>query len=187
MATKSKKKKLEFKDFVLKNTLLTLRYWSQSFTTSLFDKNVADYNLTCQYPLSNFNLELLKNPGAVQLYLDIEDKVYISRVKGFIASVSPESVILQMSLTNIRLKSSWDLEFNTPSTFYDQILADKTFFKTAGKKLEEYVKPLGLSRKVSESDPALRRRTISYLQSQLSHDDIFSEEDLKKLREDSDA
>lgn len=188
MAAK-KSKKAESKDFVLKNNLLTIRFWSQSFTTSLFDKNVVGYTLTCQYPLSNFNLDILKNINAAQLYLDINDEVYISRIKSFVASVSAESVILQLTLSNLRLKSSWDMEWLTPSAFYDQLLFEKTFFKTVGKKLEEYVKPLGLARKTSETDPALRRRTLSYLQSQMNQDNdySFSDADLKKLREDPDA
>lgn len=184
-----KPKKPELKDFVIKNNLLTLRFWSQSFTTSLFDKNVSDLNLTCQFPLAGFNLEILKNIGSVILYLDIADEIYVSKVKGFVASVSSESVILQLSLANLRLKSAWAMEWETPSAFYDKLLSEKTFFKTGGKKLEEYVKPLGLSRKVSESDQALRRRTLSYLQTQMNEDDdySFSDADLRKLRDDADG
>lgn len=187
MAAKKLKNK-ELKDFVIKNNLLTIRFWSQSFTTSLFDKHIKDYRLTCQYTLPNFNLEILKNVKAAQVYLNIADEVYIARIKNFAASVSAEAIVLQLELSNLRLKASWDMEWQTPSVFYDQILADRTFFKTVGRKLEEYVKPLGIARKISETDQALRRRTLSYLQEQMSQDDeVFSDADLKQLREDSDA
>lgn len=149
-------------DFVLKNELLTIRFWSQAYTTSLFDKNVSNFTLICQYPLSNFNLDILKDFPAAQLYLNV-DSVYIARVAGFVASVTPESIVMQLSLANLRLKAAMDLEFNTPEAFYEQILSQKDFFKVGGKKLEDYVRPLGLSRKVSETDQAFRRRTIEYL------------------------
>lgn len=172
-------------DFVLKNNLLTMRYWSNSYTTSLFDKNIIGYTLVCQYPLSNFNLDILKDFGAVQLYLDINDKVYIARVAQFIANVSPESVAIQVTLSNLRLKAAYDLEFATPSVFYEQILSEKTFFKAGGKKLEEYIKPLGLLRKSIESDQAFRRRTLEYLSfkmgSEYEGDDVTNLiRDLKK-------
>src|SRR5271168_856351 len=89
-------------EFTLKNELLTVRFWSQAYTTSLFDKNVKNFTLVCQYPMSNFNLDILKDFSAAQLYLNVADAVYISRVGGFIAYVSPESILLQLSLVNIR-------------------------------------------------------------------------------------
>jgi len=150
-------------NFVLKNNLLTIRFWSQVYTTALFDKNILNYTLVCQYPLSNFNLDILKDVRAAQIYLDIEDKIYVARIAAFIANVSPDSIVMQLTITNLRLKEALDMEFNTPSMFYEQILAEKSFFKVAGKKLEDYIKPLGLARKVSETDQALRRRTLGYL------------------------
>ena len=172
-------------NFVLKNNLLTMRYWSNAYTTSLFDKNIIGYTLVCQYPLSNFNLNILKDFGSVQLYLDINDKVYIARVAQFVANVSPESVVIQVTLANLRLKAAHDLEFATPSVFYEQILSEKTFFKAGGKKLEEYIKPLGLLRKSVESDQAFRRRTLEYLSfkmgSEYEGDDVANLiRDLKK-------
>jgi hypothetical protein len=170
-------------DFTIKNNLLTIRHWSHSYTTSLFDKNVINYTLVCQYPLSNFNLDILKDIGATQLYLDVADKVYIARVSQFVANVSPESVVIQLTLANLRLKSGYDLEFATPSVFYEQILADKIFFKAGGKKLEEYVKPLGISRKTVETDQALRRRTLEYLNYKMGEQgDNISEAELRRLR-----
>lgn len=175
-------------NFELGNNLLTIRYWSHSYTTSLFDKKVVDYTLMCQFPLANFNLEILKNINAAQVYLDINGKVYIARLASFIANISPEAVILQFALANIRLKSAWDLEFATPSVMYEQILSDKEFFRVGGKKLEEYIKPLGLSRKSSESDQAFRRRTIDYLNYKMSEDngDVVADllSDIKRKGED---
>jgi len=170
-------------DFVIKNNLLTIRYWSQSYTTSLFDKNVQAYTLVCQYPLSNFNLDILKDFGSAQLYIDVNEKVYVARVSQFIANVSPESVVMQLTLSNLRLKAAWDLEFNTPSVIYEQILAEKTFFKVGGKKLEDYVKPLGLTRKLTETDQALRRRTLEYLNYKMGDTvDTISAEEMRRLR-----
>lgn len=170
-------------EFTLKNELLTIRFWSQAYTTSLFDKSVKNFTLICQYPLSNFNLEILKDFGAAQLYLNIDDTVHISRVSGFVANVSPESILLQLSLSNLRLKAAWDLEFNTPSVIYEQILAQKDFFKVGGKKLEDFVKPLGLTRKSSETDQALRRRTLEYLTFKMGDQaEVLSEAELRRLR-----
>lgn len=180
---RKKKDTLNNGNFTLKNTLLTLRFWSQQFTTSLFDKDVKDFTLVCQFPLNNFNLEILKNAQAAQLYLDVEGKVYIARIKGYIASVTPQAVVLQIALCNIRLKVGWDMEFSTPSIFYEQILSDKSFFKIEGKKLEEYVRPLGISRKLNETDQAFRRRTIEYLNYKIGNEPgALSEEDINKLR-----
>jgi hypothetical protein len=173
-------------EFVLKNELLTIRFWSQSFTTSLFDKNVKDFTLICQYPLSNFNLDILKDFKAAQLYINVGGEVYISRISSFLANVSPEAVLLQLTLSNLRLKAAWDLEFNTPSVVYEQILSQKEFFKVSGKRLEDFVKPLGLSRKVSETDQALRRRTLDYLHYKMSEQgETISEADIRKLRGES--
>lgn len=170
-------------NFTLKNELLTIRFWSQAYTTSLFDKNITNYALVCQYPLSNFNLEVLKDFSAAQLYLNIDSSVYIARVSGFVANVTSESIVLQLSLSNLRLKAAMDLEFNTPEVFYEQILAQKEFFKVGGKKLEEYVEPLGLSRKISETDQAFRRRTIEYLTFKMGDQtEVLSEAELRKLR-----
>ena len=176
-------------DYILSNNLLTIRYWSHSYTTSLFDKKIINNTLVCQFPLSNFNLDILKNIGAAQVYLDIAGKVHIARLSSFIANISPEAVILQFTLANMRLKATWDMEFSTPSVMYEQILSDKEFFKVGGKKLEEYIKPLGLLRKASESDQAFRRRTIEYLNFKMSEDN--SEEvanllsDIKRRGEDN--
>jgi hypothetical protein len=173
--------------FTLNNNLLTIRYWSQSFTTSLFDKEVKDYVLICQYPIHNFNLEILKNFSAALLYLDIGKKVYIARVKEFAAAVNASSVVLHLVLSNIRLKSAFDLEWASPSSFYEQILADKKFFKIAGKDLEGYVKPLGLSKKPGETDQAFRRRTLEYINFKTSNtSEALSEADFKQLRGDTD-
>ena len=170
-------------DFVLRNNLLTIRFWSQSFTTSLFDKNVMKYTLVCQYPLSNFNLDILKDFNSAQLYLDINEKVYIARVAAFVANVSPESIVMQLTLSNLRLKAGWDLEFDTPSAVYERILAEKSFFKVAGKKLEEYIKPLGLIRKFSETDQMLRRRTLEYLNYKMGDQgEVISDAELRRLR-----
>lgn len=162
-------------NFDLNNNLLTIRYWSNSYTTSLFDKKVLNYTLVCQFPLSNFNLDVLKNINAAQVYLDISGKVYIARISSFIASVTPEVVIMQLALANLRLKARWDMEFATPSVMYEQILSDKEFFRVGGKKLDDYVKPLGLSRKTCESDQAYRRRTIEYLNFKMSSEDNSEE------------
>ena len=170
--------------FTLNNTLLTIRYWSQSFTTSLFDKNVKDYVLVCQFSLNNFNLEILKNFGAALTYLDIDRKVYVARIKGFVAAITPASVTLQLSLSNIRLKSAYDFEWSTPSKFYEQILSDKQFFKISGKTLEAYVKPLGLLKKMGESDQAFRRRTLEYLSYKIGTSaSALSDEEMNQLRE----
>ncbi len=170
-------------DFVLKNELLTIRFWSNAYTTSLFDKNVKDFTLVCQYPLSNFNLDILKDFAAAQLYLNVDSNVYISRISGFVANITPDSVIMQLSLANLRLKAAWDLEFNTPSVIYEQILSQKDFFKVGGKKLEDFVKPLGLSRKLSETDQALRRRTLEYLNYKMGDQaEALSEAELRRLR-----
>jgi len=177
------KSPLDKGDFLLKNELLTIRFWSQAYTTSLFDKNVKGFTLICQYPLSNFNLDILKDFAAAQLYLNVDSNVYISRVSGFVANITPESVVMQLSLANIRLKAAWDLEFNTPSVIYEQILSQKDFFKVGGKKLEDFVKPLGLVRKLSETDQALRRRTLEYLNYKMGDQaDAISEAELKRLR-----
>ena len=170
MAVKKKAVKTTSGDFELDNKLLTIRYWSNSYTTSLFDKKIVNYTLVCQYPLNNFNLDILKNITATQIYLDIAGKVYIARVSAFIANVSPDAVILQLTLVNLRLKSAWDMEFNTPAVMYEQILSDKEFFKVGGKKLEDYIKPLGLSRKMCETDQAFRRRTIEYINFKMTDD-----------------
>lgn len=173
-------------DFVLKNELLTIRFWSQAYTTSLFDKNVNNFTLICQYPLSNFNLDILKDFPAAQLYLNVDSNVYIARVAGFVANVTPESIVMQLSLANLRLKAAWDLEFNTPSVIYEQILSQKDFFKVGGKKLEDFVKPLGLTRKLSESDQALRRRTLEYLNYKMGDQgEAISEAELRRLRGES--
>ena len=175
-------------DFTIKNNLLTIRYGPQSYTTSLFDKNVQAYTLVCQYPISNFNLDILKDFGSAQLYIDVSEKVYVARISQFIANVSPESIVMQLTLSNLRLKAAYDMEFSTPSMFYEQILTDKIFFKAAGKKLEEYIKPLGLSRKGIETDQAFRRRTLEYLTFKIgtdnqSDDVIKMLNDLKKRGE----
>lgn len=183
MATKKKTKLTAEGNFVLNNNLLTIRYWSQSFTTALFDKNIRDYMLICQYPIHNFNLEILKNFAAAQIYLDIGKKIYIARIKGFIASVTPEAVVLQLSLSNIRLKSAWDMEWTTPQVMYERILSDKTFFKVEGKKLEEYVAPLGLAKKAGETDQAFRRRTLEYITFKVGDSEhALSDAELRQLR-----
>ncbi len=184
MAPKKAKGKSPNKgNFILKNELLTIRFWSQAYTTSLFDKNVNDFTLICQYPISNFNLDILKDFNAAQLYLNIDSNVYVSRVSGFVANITPESIVMQLSLANLRLKAAIDLEFNTPAVIFEQILAQKDFFKVSGKKLEDFVKPLGFSRKLSETDQALRRRTLEYLNYKMSlQADPISEADLRRLR-----
>ncbi len=175
---------LEKGEFTLKNELLTIRFWSQGYTTSLFDKEVKDFTLICQYPLSNFNLDILKDSAAAQLYLNINGSVYIARMSSYVANVTPEAVLLQLTLSNLRLKSAWDMEHNTPSVVYEQILSQKDFFKVGGKKLESFIKPLGLIRKEAESDQALRRRTLEYLNYKMSDQgEVFTEFDIRRLRE----
>lgn len=172
-------------DFIIKNTLLTIRYWSQSYTTALFNKKVQNYTVICQYSLPNFNLDILKDITAAHVYLNIDGDVNIARINAFNANVVPESITLHLGVNNLRLKNSWDMEWSTPEVIYEQILADKNFFKFGGKKLEEFVRPLGLIRKVSETDQALRRRTLSYINYQMDKSPAGDEVDLliKKNRE----
>lgn len=162
--------------FTLGNNLLTIRFWSKSYTTSIFKKQVKDYMLLCQYPLSKFNLDILKDISAAQVYLDIDKKVHVARMSGYHATITPEVATLQVSLTNIHLKETWDLEWTSISSIYEEILADKSFFKHTGKKLESFVKPLGLVRKPSETDQMLRRRTLSYLQFHMNSDPQVKDE-----------
>jgi len=168
--------------FKITNKLLTLRYWSQSYTTSLFNPEIKDYQLVCQFPIKNINLDILKNHPAIQLYLAIRKKVYIARVAQFSASVDPNSVTLNLTLNNIQSKESWDMEFATPETVYESILTDKDFFKHTGRNLDSFVKPLGLSRKGSETDTALRRRTLEYLRFKLSERPVLSDSEIRKMQ-----
>ena len=185
----ARKSKLAKGNFTLKNNLITLRYRNQSYTTSLFDKKIQGNILVCQFSSANFNINILKDFLSVQLYLDIAGKIYIARVKTFHANVTPAIVVLQLTLAHLKLKEVWDLEFLTPSAIYDQILSDKKFFTASGRKLEDFVKPLGLLRKTSETDQALRRRTFDYLNWKMADQDTTDTvesllEDIKKKRED---
>lgn len=172
--------------FKITNKLLTLRYWSQSYTTSLFNSEINNNQLVCQFPLKNINLDILKNHAAIQLYLAIRKKVYIARVAQFTASVDSNSLTLNLLLNNIQSKESWDMEFATPETVYESILADKEFFKHTGRNLDSFVKPLGLSRKGSETDMALRRRTLEYLRFKLSERPVLTDAEIRKMRGDED-
>jgi len=176
-------------NFKIKNKLLTFRYWSYQYTTSLFDPSVKNYTLMCQFPLKNFNLDMLKNPVGVQLYITIGKTLYISRIGGFQATVDPESITLKVILINLYPKASWDMEFATPDKMYEDILTNKQFFKFGGKDLESYIRPLGLLRKDSETDRALRRRTLEYLRFKLASepDEVLSEEEIRKLHGEENA
>jgi len=171
-------------NFSIKNNLVTIRYWSQTYTTSLFDKKVKKYVLTCQYPINNFNLDILKNPTAAQIYVDVRGTLYIARIGDFEAFVEPKAITLHVTLVSIRSKSGWDLEHATPSVIYENILADKKFFTKAGRNLDSFVTPLGLRRKENETDQVFRRRTLAYLQFQLEDTEVLSEDELKKLKGD---
>lgn len=192
-AKKSKDKKLKKKEpeakkkeplgvFLLANKLLTIRFWSRTYTTSLFTKKIKDYNLLCQYPLSNFNLSILRDTASAQTYLKTKDKLYISRLKLLNATIDPKIVTISFQLHSIRLKASHDMEFATPAAIFEEILADKRFFIYNGKKLDGYVKPLGLIRKSGETDPSLRRRTLEYLNYKLDGEEQFASIDWEKLR-----
>jgi len=172
-------------NFSIKNTLLTIRYWSQVHTTSLFDKKVKNYVLSCQFPLHNFNLEILKNHTAAQTYLNVDGRMYIARIANYEALLDPKFISLHLELANIRYKDAWDLEHSTSACFYEDILANKKFFKHTGKTLDNYIGPLGLQRKTGESDEAFRRRTIEYIRFQMAEDEVvLSDDELRKLRGD---
>ena len=173
--------------FLLKNKLLTLRFWSRTYTTSLFTKKIKDYNLVCQYPLGNFNLSILRDTSSIQTYLKTRGKLYIARLKLINATIDPQMITISFQLHNIRLKASHDMEFATPVVIFEEILADKKFFIYNGKKLDGYIKPLGIIRKLGETDPSLRRRTIEYLNFKLGDEtEQLSSIDWRKLRGEND-
>ena len=169
-------------NFNLKNKLLTIRFWSKTYTTSLFTKQVKDYNLVVQYPLASFNLTILKDIASAQTYLRTKTGLYISRLKLLTATIDPEIVTISLILCNIRLKASHDMEFATPTVIFEEILSDKRFFIYNGKKLDGYVRSLGIIRKMGETDPSLRRRILDYLNFKLDGDDQYASIDWKKLR-----
>ncbi len=175
-------------NFTLKNSLITIRYWSKVYTTSLFDKKVKKYILTCQYPLQNFNLDILKDHSAAQLYIDVgsrsSNKLYIARIGDFECFADQKAITLHLTLNNIRLKEAWNMEFDTPAIVYENILADKKFFFKTGRSLDNFISELGLRRKVGETDQSFRRRTLAYLQYQLDDTNVLSEEELRKLKGD---
>jgi len=167
------------KKFTLENNSLTIRYKSQTFTTSTFKKEILNYVLTCQFLLEKFNTEFFKECYAALVYIDVRGETYMARVGGFAAIINPETVTLNIALVNIQPKEAFDMEHMTPAAFYKEFLEDKKFFKQEGKSLDLLVSPLGISRKPRESDQALRRRVISYLQSQVGNQSL--QEKIKEM------
>jgi hypothetical protein len=170
-------------NYLLTNKLLTIRFWSRSFTTSLFSKQIKNYQITCQYPIDSFNLAILRDTRSAQTYLQYNNKLHIARLNLLHANLDPQMVTMLFEVCNIQTKDAWDMEYATPSVIYEDILAEKKFFIITGKQLDSYIKPLGLSRKVGETDMMFRRRTIEYLNFQLRDNDDVTALDWRKLEE----
>jgi len=143
---------------------VTIRFQKVDHYSIIPKEYIGNY-ISVKFMLKHFNLDLLKFHDKAVVFFYNGNNPKVGKIRNYKASIENGIVTMHLELVNIVNREMWEREFFTEEYFYNEyVLGFNKFWAVNGDKLDELVKPLGLSRKSYEDDPMFKRRVVTYIQ-----------------------